>query len=39
MYYRSTLPYEILNSINVTDFDSIRYKLLTCFCGYFEHLI
>jgi len=25
--------------VNVTDFNSILSKLLTCYCGHFEHLI
>jgi len=40
LQYVATLPCESRKiQKNVTDFDSIRTKLLTCSCGYFEHLI
>jgi len=36
LQYVATLPCEILKFKNVSDFDSIRNKLLTCSCGRFN---
>jgi len=39
LQYVATLPCESRKYKNVTDFDSILNKLLTCSWGYYEHLI
>ena len=39
LQYVATLPCESWKSRNVTDFDSILNKLLTCSWGHLEHLI
>jgi len=39
MQYAATIYSEIRKSKNVTDFDSIHNKLLTCSCKHFEHLM